>query len=233
MKRILSIVFLVLSAQVLWAQDIMEFVVIKDPTDTIVNIRESNSAKSSIINVVPNGAVMFCFGSKGNWADVETMTGNEIKQGYIYKSFATLIHAFTELKTIYTKENQFVLQGQGIEIIISTGPFYKEQHTFKYDETGKYIIAIDDKRVWGTDDGIPTTEYKSVTISFDGDTVTLPKEALHNLYQPNFTHTRAYYDKAADALYITTLNSDGAGGYCIVFVIKDKKYKERVMSTGF
>lgn len=225
--------FLVLSAQVLWAQDIMEFVVIKDPTDTIVNIRESYTAQSSIIRTVPNGTLLFCFGSRGNWASVEAMTGNEVKQGYIYKSFATPIHAFTELKTIDTKEHQLVLQGQGIEIIISTGPFDKEQHTFKYDETGKYIIAIDDKRVWGTDGGMPTTEYKSVTVSFNGNTVTLPKEALHNLYQPNITHTRAYYDKTADASYITTLNSDGAGGYCLVFVVKDKKYKERVMNTGF
>ncbi|WP_297333305.1 hypothetical protein [Flavobacterium sp.] len=233
MKRILSIVFLVLSAQVLWAQDIMEFVVIKDPTDTIVNIRESYTAQSSIISTVPNGTLLFCFGSRGNWASVEAMTGNEIKGGYIYKNFATPIYAFTELKPTDTKENQLVLQGQGIEIIISTGPFDEKQHTYKYDETGKYIIAIDDKWVWGTDGGMPTTEYKSVTVSFNGDTVTLPKEALHNLYQPNFTHTRAYYDEAADALYITTLNSDGAGGYCLVFVIKDKKYKERVMNTGF
>lgn len=233
MKRILSIVFLVLSAQSLWAQDIMEFVVIKDPTDTIINIRESYSAQSSIIRTVPNGTVMFCFGSKGNWAGVETMTENEIKGGYIYKSFATPVYAFSELKTTDIKESLLILQGQGIEITINTGSFDEKQHTFKYDETGKYIIAIDDKRVWGTDGGMPTAEYKSVTISFNGDTVTLPKEALHNLYQPNFTHTRAYYDKAADALYITTLNSDGAGGYCLVFVVKDKKYKERVMNTGF
>lgn len=217
----------------LQAQDIVEFVVINDPNDTYVNLRKGNSIQSAVVKKLQNGSVMFCFGKKGNWMEVESMEEDEITAGYVYKDFVKEVTSFTEIKITDKNDQRLVLQGKGIIITIMTGLFNKQLHNYKYDATGNYIIAIDNKKIWGTDGGFPTSEYKLVAIDFNGELYKLPQEALQNLYNPDFSHTRAYYDEVSDSLYITSWNSDGAGGYCLAFVIKNKKYKERITETGF
>ncbi len=63
--------------------------------------------------------------------------------------------------------------------------------------------------------------------------LTLPPAALENLYEPNLGSTKVNYDRIKDILYISTMNSDSAGGYFVVWKIEKGKYKERFIAYGF
>jgi hypothetical protein len=49
----------------------------------------------------------------------------------------------------------------------------------------------------------------------------------------NYHHTKVHYDKTSDILYIHAMNSDGAGGYVVIWKIEKGGYKERFVSHGF
>jgi hypothetical protein len=42
-----------------------------------------------------------------------------------------------------------------------------------------------------------------------------------------------YFDKASDIFYIQTMNSDGAGGYEVIWKVEKGIYKERLVAYGF
>ncbi|MCV2484144.1 hypothetical protein OD917_04355 [Flavobacterium sp. SH_e] len=67
----------------------------------------------------------------------------------------------------------------------------------------------------------------------DNNTIELPKNSFDDLFEPTLFNTRAYYDTKSNILYITSSNSDGAGGYEIVLVIEKSQYKERKIVYGF
>lgn len=67
----------------------------------------------------------------------------------------------------------------------------------------------------------------------DYKTIELPKNSFDDLFEPSLYNTKINYDKKNNILYITSSNSDGAGGYEIVWVIEKGKYKERKIAFGF
>ena len=58
-------------------------------------------------------------------------------------------------------------------------------------------------------------------------------EQFQNLYEPNFEYTRVNYDVKNRTLYIQSLNSDGAGGYAVIWIIENGVFKKKVISRGF
>jgi len=67
----------------------------------------------------------------------------------------------------------------------------------------------------------------------DNQKIEIPASALENLYEPNLENTEAFYDDKNDILYIASMNSDGAGGYNVLWVIEKRQYKTRHVFYGF
>jgi hypothetical protein len=74
---------------------------------------------------------------------------------------------------------------------------------------------------------------KKVLIKVGKKTITLPKSALAGLYEPSISSAEANYDKATDTIYIQTMNSDGAGGYFVIWKIEKGIYQDRLIVYGF
>lgn len=71
-----------------------------------------------------------------------------------------------------------------MQIILTQQNFDKAKHKFIYRKEHKdQIQLIDNKKYWGTDGGLPKTEYKSIEVYIGKTKVTLPKSALANLYE--------------------------------------------------
>ena len=86
---------------------------------------------------------------------------------------------------------------------------------------------------WNTLIGIPTREYKSIEVNIGQRKMSLPKVAFENLYEPSLDHTQVNYDKTNDIVYIQSMNSDGAGGYEVIWKIEKGVYKDRFIAYGF
>jgi hypothetical protein len=92
---------------------------------------------------------------------------------------------------------------------------------------------IDNKKYWGMDGGMPTTQFEKITIKIGQRLITLPKYALEGLYEPNIYSAAANYDNTSDTFYIRTSNSDGAGSYEVIWKVEKGVYKNRLVAYGF
>ncbi len=221
-SKYLILIFLFLLKS-LFAQD---FAIIND-NDGHTNVRSENNKTSKILDKLNNGHLICVMNPDGNWWNIDyAINKNEIKVGYVYKDRIRLISEYNEIPISVEKEKEIIFSNKVIEVKVVESKFDKSKHRFNYAK--KYpnqILKIDGKDYWGTDGEIPKTEYKSITIKFNKSILQLPKEALENLYEPNLSLTKVNLDKDKNTIYISSINSDGAGGYLVIWKIEKGKLR--------
>ncbi|WP_205691052.1 hypothetical protein [Cellulophaga sp. BC115SP] len=178
--------------------------------------------------------MIYCIENKGNWTNIDYTKSNQKLNGYVYKDRYTLISKFPSLTISKETETSKTLQKDSLRVTITQSNFDKKKHTFKYfKDYPTQIELIDNKQYWGMDGGMPKTQFEKVFIKVEKKTITLPKSALAGLYEPNVSSAEANYDKATDTIYIQTMNSDGAGGYFVIWKIEKGIYQDRLIVYGF
>lgn len=136
-----------------------------------------------------------------------------------------------QVPLIKSDQRYSLFQKDSFQVIITTGTFNKSKHKIQYVD--KYVVKIDNKPFWGTDGGLPTRTINSVYIIIGKDTISIPTTKMNDLYNPNLFATNVYFSRDRKRLYIDMINSDGAGGYEVTWIIQDKKYSRRVIGYGF
>lgn len=210
-----------------------QFAHINDPEGQC-NVRKHNG-KTEIIDHLINGSIVYAFPqSDEKWISVSYQKSKTDITGYIYKNRLKFISDYTIIPEIENTINSYTLSDNNITIIINTKKFEPQKHTLSYYKNDKRILEkIDGNSILGKDGGIPTSEYKSIEIYKSGNKIIIPSTALTSLYQPNLENTKCYYDKLNDILYIESMNSDGAGGYAILWVVEKNIYKNRYIIDSF
>lgn len=213
---------------------IAQFAIITDP-DGYAHVRETPEKGDNIIDELSNGELVFRLDTAGNWVMIDYGDESEIKYGYIYHDRLKFISDYESIPLKTLSKNSIQLANKEIKITLKQRAFDEAKHTYAYDEEySNVIIHIDNRNFMGTDGEMPTTEYQSVQIEMGkNNVIALPPAAFEYLYQPNLENTKAYYNHEADILYITSMNSDGAGGYQVVWEIVNKVYKGRWFMHGF
>ena len=231
MKSKFLILIFLCSLKSLYAQ---EFAVVLDK-DGYTNVRSENNKNSKIIDKLHNGHLICVMSPEGNWWNIDyALNKNEIKVGYVYRDRIKLISEYNEIPISEEKDKEIIFSNKAIEVKIVENKFDKNKHSLNYVKNyPNQISKIDGKDYWGTDGEIPKTEYKSITIKFNNSTLELPKDALENLYEPNLSSTKVNFDKVNNTIYISAMNSDGAGGYLVIWKIENGKYKKRFVAYGF
>ena len=211
-----------------------EFAVVND-TDGFVNVRNSNEIKSNnITDKLENGFVVTHFGAEGNWVLVDYKKNGKDLNGYIYKDRIKALNEYTKIPNIKTYKSYITISNEKIKINIFEKSFDKTSHILKYyKENPKQLYKIDGKEFFGTDGNIPKKEYDFIEVEIDSKKIILPKQAIENLYEPNLEYTTANYNEETKTLYIYALNGDGAGGYAILWIIENGKYKMRIETNPF
>lgn len=230
MKHIFSIL-LVLVFSHLYGQ----FAIVNDP-EGFVFVRKTPEISKNIIDTIPNGQVFFrSYEPTGNWYEVEY--GNNF-YGYIYKSRIKLISDFNNLSETQIKRNNAVFKSATVKVTLTKIPFDPAKNVIQYSTSdeiygGSFLEKINGKDIWGTDGEMPKNQYNQILIEFENQKIELPKESYNDLFEPNFNQTKIYLDKVNNVLYLTAYNSDGAGGYSVVWVVEKGKYKYRQLSRMY
>lgn len=209
-----------------------QFGVISD-SDGFVNVRSSAEIGENISDKLENGFVVYSFEPKGNWINIDYKKSGKELNGYIYKDRITYISDFENIPLKSNLNGKAKLEKGKIQIEISETSFNKEKHKLNFYKNTNQLDKIDDTRVFGTDGNIPKKEYKSIKVEIGTVKIELPNSAFKNLYEPNLSNSKANYDEKNDILYISSANSDDAGGYEIIWVIEKKQYKYRFEAIGF
>lgn len=235
--RTKKIIFLAAFLSFQWS--LAQFAKIVDK-DGYVNIRKNADAKSDIAGKVNSGEIIYVYDrdeNSKNWLMVDYPVKNrDLISGYVHNSRVRYIESYSRVPSVSVNENKAVLASKNIKVEIIAEPFsYKENK--KYFSSSRREIQIGDlykgKPVWGTDGTIPQTHYKSVTAKIGNNTIEIPAAETENLFNVNTEFTECYFDSENETLYISMVNSDGAGGYAVLFKIEKGKYKGKTVIMPF
>ncbi|MDR6919411.1 MULTISPECIES: SH3 domain-containing protein [Chryseobacterium] len=232
-----KIIFLAAVLSFQWS--LAQFAKIVDK-DGYVNIRKNADAKSDIAGKVNSGEIIYVYDrdeSSKNWLMVDYPVKNrDLISGYVYNSRIRYIESYPRVPSVSVNESKTVLASKNIKVEIIAEPFsYKENK--KYFSSSRRDMQLTDlykgKPVWGTDGTIPRTHYKSITVKIGNSTVEIPAAETENLFNVNTEFTECYFDSENETLYISMVNSDGAGGYAVLFKIEKGKYKGKTVIMPF
>ena len=130
--------------------------------------------------------------------------------------------------------NSVTFAKDSLRVMVSQQKFVKSKNKISYYKEAKdQVEFVNGQPIWGTDGGMPYTEYKSIVISIGKRKLVLPKAAIANLFEPRLSSTEVYYDKANDIIYVQAANSDGAGYYPVIWRIEKGVYEDRYVASGF
>ncbi len=210
-----------------------QFAIVNDK-DNLLNVREDRNLNSKVIDQLPYGYLIYCFENIGNWTNIDyTKKGKELN-GYVYKDKYKLVSIFPALTVLKKTANSITLKKDSVEVIITQSKFDRKMHKYKFvKEYPDHIELIDNKKYWGMDGGMPTTQFDKIMIKVGHKIITLPKHALAGLYEPSIYSAEVNYQKSSDTFYIQTINSDGAGSYLVIWKIEKGFYKDRLVAYGF
>lgn len=204
-----------------------------DDKDFSVNVRSDRNNK--VIDQLPNGHLIYCFGNIDNWTTISyAKNGKNYSGCVVYKDRYQLVSNFRAFSVSANSKNSVTLKKDSLEVFLSQSNFDQKRHTFKYyKDNNTQLEFIDGKQYWGKDGGMPETQYGKISIKIGAKTIDLPSEALEGLYQPSFHKVTVNYDTANEIIYVQSVNSDGAGGYDVIWKVEKGIYKERLIAYGF
>ncbi|HJU45413.1 MAG TPA: hypothetical protein VJ647_01455 [Chitinophagaceae bacterium] len=137
--------------------------------------------------------------------------------------------------------NSIAFEGNGIQVIVQAAGFNITKHKLTYYNE-KHLVKIDNKPYYGNYGKAPTSILQSLIVLIDKDTVAIPAAALADLYDPSFAYkdasgvqrsqNRVYLSPDNRTIYIYLLSRNN-GGTEVTWVIRDKKYLQRVVDFGF
>jgi len=207
-----------------------DYAIINDK-DGFVNVRKDANPKSEIIGKLYSKDI-FLYDTESEtpskWIKVyKQQPKNYLLQGYVYEDKIYPISKFPRLHQKKTGTNTSTLQNDSILVTIQSSKFVSKNHklSFEGDQT-----HIDGKLIWGTDDSTPRIHISFVKITIDGLSIDIPKNAFEDLYEPNYSNFNVYLGKN-NTIYIEMDNSDGAGAYTIIWIIKNGKYFDRYIDN--
>ncbi|MCS4301303.1 MULTISPECIES: SH3 domain-containing protein [unclassified Chryseobacterium] len=205
--------------------------------DGYVNLRENPDTKSKITGKINSDEIVYTFEmdkANKNWLNVYY---DDKTAGYINSSKVKLIDSYEVILPITKDENKAIFKSGNIKVDIISEKFnYKENKKF-FSSSNYNGQKTEDKYkgnlIWGTDGTIPKTHYKSITVQVKDKKIQIPNKEIENLFNISNEFTTCYYDRKNDTLYLTMINSDGAGAYVALFKIVKGVYKERILKRPF
>ncbi|WP_343704238.1 SH3 domain-containing protein [Chitinophaga sp.] len=211
-----------------------QFALVEDK-DGHVNVRDKPSLSAAITDRVPAGGIVFCMETEGEWYYVDYGTGKQPGSGYIHRSRLKMVQGFPEVPVHKTAGDSLVFQHDSLRLVLRKGPFRQESRRLQYsrNEGFEFVTHIDGRDFWGTDGGVPREEYSAFRPSWKGRPVNMPDSAFNDVFEPNFYHTQLRYDGAGGRWFLEAFNSDGAGGYVVLWMFERNMYKGRQLFYGF
>lgn len=210
--------------------------------DGFVNVRKSPEISNNVIDTLHNGHIVFYYlDPAGDWFEIDYEKEDYSNIGYIHKSGFKFLTEFDSIPVKQRTSNKLIFQKDFFKITLTKVPFIAKNNKLQYfkgndkEHNASYLEKINDKEIWGTDGGIPHTQYGQISVTWGKKSIILPKESIDDLFEPNFNYkyTAVFYDRKNNTMYISADNSDGAGGYSVIWIIENGRYKERHLSRGY
>jgi hypothetical protein len=151
-------------------------------------------------------------------------------EGYIYKNRVSFIPSWKEIKNIDPTNGIGIFKAGDLNLSVRRSTFNPKNHKLSFI-LGKELVKIDAEPFWGTDGERPQKVTSSVTITQKGNEINIPSIAFSDLYEPNLRSISLSFS-SENTTYIKMDNSDGAGGYSVIWIIKGTDYVGRYIDNS-
>jgi len=237
MHRISLFILICICAVSLQAQDqILDVVaseglaVIKD-SDGYTNVREAPEASAPIISTLTEDEVFLVKKKEGNWYFIAFNKKGEDGKGYVHQSRLAWLKETPRFSFNKLSEYKDEYTNACVTVTIEAAPFEKGNHNFD-SEDERDVSKIDGQKIWGTDGGIPDIEIRRISVQGALGQIDLPAQAFFNTFELNFGYANIYLTDRGQ-LIISMENSDGAGAYQVIWVVRNLKYVNRYFGILF
>lgn len=245
--------FILFLASIFCSQGWAQLAIIQDP-DGFTNVREDQGVHGKLLDKIKEFEVFWVIESEDNqsaWRDIsfyryfdELPEAKQLKlkdklymnrlwlYGYIHESRIRLIEDLPNMKQVSKNDSAAEFSNGDITIKITLSSFDARKHLITQNEN--WISEIDGVVPFGVDGTMPGAGISSVFISHGDSEISIPEEMLRDLFLPNLKMWKAgvFIGPKAE-LYIVMHNSDGAGYYDLVWVVKDGKVLGRFAGTPY
>ncbi|MGE8377716.1 MAG: hypothetical protein ACN6PN_05170 [Sphingobacterium sp.] len=208
--------------------------------DGYVNVRKQATVNSAIVSKIAADEIVYAFPDQklGDWVILDyTNSQNKSVTGFVHNTRIKFIESYKHIPNISFDESKATFRSNDVTVEMRSDKFDYEKNKSYFLSTKYEGYTIVDmfkgQKLWGTDGGIPSSHYISIKAKIKCRTVLVPEKEIENLFNINNEFAACYYDDLNDILYITSVNSDGAGGYAVLFTIEKCKYKARVVTMPF
>lgn len=209
--------------------EVVEMLRLVEDKDGFVNLRARGSLESKVAGKVLSGSVVTVEEVMGDWAKISDDSGEE-RDLFVHNSRLKKLDGWKQTAGAPDKDgNAARVKSGGMEAKVTASPFVAAEH--KITKNKEIVKQVDGHAIWGTDGDLPKKTL-ALTLTVDGKPVTLPAEATHDLYEPNMESLALLTPgKPGEHALVVMQNSDGAGGYTVVWAIAAGKYVGRTIIT--
>jgi len=216
-----------------------KFAIIND-ADGFVNVREKPNIYAAIRGKLYQGDIFsFDAETKVDWVAIyKQVSSNYGIEGYVHKTKIWPLSKLKKSRNPVINFNSSIATLDSLVVTVLSAKFIPKKHKLKYSKTeagckncATYLSSIDEKHIWGTDGGIPKSTITSLKITHSGSSIVIPRSGFNDLYEPNLK-TLQIFRKDNKTIFIYMNNSDGAGGYSVIWVIKNGKYFKRYLDNS-
>lgn len=234
-----------------------QFAIIND-ADGFVNVRKAKNAKSEITGRINSGDLVLYFdedrGKEWIWishsdanfidfASSRTLLTSKVSKanltGYVHRSRLVLIEDLP--KADYKKGIGYLIPNgaKSFDTIVfsfRTKPFNLKSHVLlKVNDNcvgckTSFISKIDGNKPWGIDGNVPKVEIANFLLTVNRHAVVISLKAYNDLFEPGSV-TSVKYDHYGNIYLYIPNNSDGAGGYSVVWIVNNKILTKRYVDS--
>jgi len=212
-----------------------QFAIISDK-DGFANVRKSNEIGNNIIDTLTNGQIVFCLEEMNGWRPVDYVKNGKELSGYVHDSRLFYIDNFKSIKYRSLTKDSVIFSHDSISLTVIKEPFIANKNKLKYKKIGDktnesmFLAKINGKQIWGTDGEIPKYQYQKILLKIGNKVINLP---CKNMYEPTLKYTKVNVDSKTNTIYITADNSDGAGGYTVLWIVTNEIFKRKIITIPF
>ncbi|WNJ17136.1 hypothetical protein [Pontibacter sp. G13] len=222
MKTVLPIIFTVLIFHVSFGQ----VATIQDP-DGWTNVRKAPDGKSEVIHKIFEHEVF--------WYDFGGMDQEQAwisiyipKHNYsLGKSEPNFIVGFIHRSRLLKLEQLEEYAGIEFQFDYQLSDFDSTDRVIDR-QGGQWVVAIDGRPVWGTDGNFPKTQVDDIKVRLNGKEIVIHEVFYSDIFECG---SKLSIYKNGDTYFVHQSNSDGAGGYEIVWVLDKNGLKQRLVGT--
>lgn len=199
-----------------------------DDPNGYTDIRKGPDSRHEIVGQIEENEIFLIDELKDDWAKVYKIEDGYL-EGYIHQSQITPLNKLQKIGRSKFTEGEVDIDDSNILFSLRYGSFIKSQHKYEL-QADKYVVKIDGLEPYGVDGSYPSTQIIELNLLVEGVTIHIPSRAYSDLYNISYNNIEIRKGLSGVLFVVMANNSDGAGGYDVVWIFKDKMYLNRFVS---